>query len=56
MTIKLIARYLNERRRGFSYQYADYYRPAAGGADTRDLNTVFGVRCVRAPPPPPRGE
>jgi len=37
---------LNERRRGFSYQYADYYRPVAGAADTRDLNTVFGVRLL----------
>ena len=35
---------LNERRRGFSYQYANYYRMESGGADTRDLNTVYGVR------------
>ena len=37
---------LNERRRGFSYQYADYYRLSSGAADTRDLNTVFGVRLL----------
>jgi len=36
----------NEKRRGFSYQYADYYRPTAGGASTRDLHTVTGVRLL----------
>jgi len=35
---------VNERRRGFQYQYANYYRPTAGGESTRDLNTVRGVR------------
>lgn len=40
---------LNERRRGFGYQYATYYAPvpaAAGGAETRDLYTVKGVRLL----------
>ena len=37
---------VNERRRGFEYQYANYYRPTAAGASTRDLYTVKGVRCV----------
>jgi len=40
---------LNERRRGFSYQYAHYYRPVAkkdGGTETRDLYTVHGIRLL----------
>jgi len=40
---------LNERRRGFSYQYAHYYRPvskADGGKETRDLYTVHGIRLL----------
>ena len=36
---------LNERRRGFKYTYAHYYR-AAGGAQTRDLYTVSGIRIL----------
>lgn len=36
----------NERRRGFSYQYANYYRTSSGGSDTRDLYTVRGVRLL----------
>ena len=39
---------LNERRRGFEYQYANYYRPAQAGLETRDLYTVRGVRCATA--------
>jgi len=40
---------LNERRRGFQYQYAHYYWPTAkkdGGTKTRDLYTVHGVRIL----------
>ena len=37
---------LNERRRGFSYQYSHNYRPTAGGKETRDLYTVRGVRLL----------
>ena len=37
---------LNERRRGFSYQHAHYYRLTPGGEDTRDLQTVYGVRLL----------
>lgn len=36
---------VSERRRGFSYQYANYYRDAAG-TEKRDLNTVMGVRLL----------
>jgi len=36
----------NERRRGFMYQYANYYRPTSGAVDTRDLYTVRGVRLL----------
>ena len=42
---------LNERRRGFEYQYANYYRPVQAGLETRDLYTVRGVRCVPQPLP-----
>jgi len=37
---------VNEKRRGFEYQYANYYRPTAGGVETRDLYTVKGVRIL----------
>jgi len=37
---------LNERRRGFTYSYANFYRPTAQGVTTRDLYTVKGVRLL----------
>jgi hypothetical protein len=37
---------VSEKRRGFQYSYANYYRPEAGGVSTRDLYTVKGVRIL----------
>lgn len=37
---------VSERRKGFSYDYADYYRTAAAAPDERDLYTFRGVRLV----------
>ena len=45
-TIQVTRLDVNERRRGFEYQYAHYYRPTAGGPSTRDLHTVKGVRIL----------
>jgi len=37
---------LNQKRHGFTYQYAHYYRPTVGGKQTRDLYTVHGIRLL----------
>ena len=37
---------VSERRKGFSYEYADYYRVGAAAPDERDLYTYRGVRLV----------